>query len=513
MAKRKEDRRKEDRGKEKKPKGSPDCDLDSGYRSPIKSLRDVSIENIKSVLIRSRYAQSLIIITVIGLFLRFYNLGFNSLWLDEASTYGFSVKSLPEIWQVTAAGEFNPPLFYWVEHIMLLFGNNEVVLRFMPALLGVLTIPLVYFIGKEFIDRNVGIVAAAAFAFSPFLIYYSQEARAYSMMLFFVAFAMIFFLKALKTNDVTHWALFGLLSALAFWAHFYAFTIIAAMFLYAFAIRIREIHQGIQNLKMLVIAAIVFIVLCLPLIVVTIQLFITRTASAPTYGIQGLGIISETIRQVAGFNDIGVVILFALFVIGIIQSFLLDKGKGGLLVWLTVATFVISYILSFRMPMQPRYLIFVSLIFFVGVAISYKAFYSLLNNRGVVYGFIAVLFIISAPTLVNYYSGYSKEDWRGFSSLIQQRTNHGDQIVLIPGYMSQPFNYYYSNVTDNTLEFGASSGKELEAVYALKGNSTQYYIMTPDISAENPKGDAVTWLREHAQFIEQDNGIYLFIAK
>ena len=166
------------------------------------------------------------------------------------------------------------------------------------------------------------------------------------------------------------------------------------------------------------------------------------------------------------------------------------------------------------MPMQPRYLIFMSIIFFVGVAISYKVFYSLVNNRGIVYGFVAVLCIISAPTLMNYYSGYSKEDWRGFAGVIQQKTNPGDQIIFVPGYMSQPFDYfYYSNASDHTFEYGASSGKDLELVLSRKGNSTQYYIMTPDINAANPNGDAVAWLREHTQFAGQNNGIYLFIAQ
>jgi uncharacterized membrane protein len=62
-------------------------------------------------------------------------------------------------------------------------------------------IPLIYFAGKEFTDRKVGILTAAAYAFSPFLIFYSQEVRAYSMMLCFVAFVMIFSFRALKTHD------------------------------------------------------------------------------------------------------------------------------------------------------------------------------------------------------------------------------------------------------------------------------------------------------------------------
>ncbi|MDP2796469.1 MAG: glycosyltransferase family 39 protein [Methanoregula sp.] len=505
-------KKREDRQKVKKTGGDTECNLDGDYISPIQSFRDISVENIKSVVAHSRYAQSLIILTILGFFLRFYNLGFNSLWLDEASTNTFAVMSIPDIWQATAGGEFNPPLFYWIEHIMLVFGNNEVTLRFVPALLGVLTIPLIYFAGKEFMDRNVGIIAAAAFAFSPFLIFYSQEARAYSMMLFFVAFAMVFYFKALKTNELKDWALFGILSALAFWSHFYSFVIIASLILYAFFLQIGDLQKNMQNLKMIALSIVLFVVLCFPLILLAIQLFATRTSSAPAFGIQGLGIISETFRQLSGFSDIPMFLFLILFIIGIIQAFLIDKNKGIFLVTLTVLTFIISFILSYKMPMVPRYLIFFNTVFFIGVAISYKMFYSLINNRGVVYGFIALLVIVSAPTLVDFYKGYSKEDWRGFSGQIQQMTRPGDLIVVVPGYVSQPLNYYYANASDQTFEFGANTGKQLEAINAGKGNNTAFFIVTGDISAANPNGDAIAWLNEYTKPIGQNTGIYLFVS-
>jgi 4-amino-4-deoxy-L-arabinose transferase-like glycosyltransferase len=455
----------------------------------------------------------------VGAFLRFYNLGFNSLWLDEASTYTLSMGSIPQIWVATTAGEFNPPLFYWVEHIMLVFGNNEITLRFIPALLGVLTIPLVYLAGKEFSDRNVGIIAAAAFAFSPFLIFYSQEARAYSMMLFFVTFAMVFYFKALKTNDVKNWALFGVLAALAFWSHFYAMVIIAALVLYALGMQIQKIREDIRNLKPLALAIAVFTIICLPLIIVTIQLFAKRSASAPTFGIQGIGIIIETFRQISaflpipGFGEIAMYVLVILFIIGIVQAFLIDKNKGIFLVWVTVLTFVISYLLSYRIPMVPRYLLFLNIVFFIGIAISYKMFYSLINNRAVVYGFIAFLFILSAPFLMNYYSGYSKDDWRGFSGIMQKTTNPGDFVVLVPGYISQPFNYYYSNTTDGTFEFGAYTAKDLDVIDTQrKNNNIVYFIVTGDIYSADPSGDALAWLKEHTKQLGQDTGIAVFVS-
>jgi 4-amino-4-deoxy-L-arabinose transferase-like glycosyltransferase len=458
--------------------------------------------------------QVLLAITLIGAFLRFYNLGFNSLWLDEASTYTLSVGSIPQIWEATTAGEFNPPLFYWVEHIMLAFGNNEITLRFIPALLGVLTIPLVYLAGKEFFDRNVGIIAAAAFTFSPFLIFYSQEARAYSMMLFFVTFAMVFYFKALKTNDVKNWALFGVLSALAFWSHFYAMVVIAALVLYALGMQIQKLQEDIRNLKPLALAIVVFTLICLPLIIITIQLFAKRSASAPTFGIQGLGIIIETFKQISGFSEIAMYVLVLLFIAGIVQAFLIDKNKGIFLVWVTVLTFVISYFLSFRIPMVPRYLLFLNIVFFIGIAISYKIFYTLINNRAVVYSFIAFLLILSAPFLINYYSGYSKDDWRGFSGIMQKTTNPGDFVVLVPGYISQPFNYYYSNTTDGTFEFSAYTAKDLDVINAQKKNNSTavYFIVTGDIYSADPSGDALTWLKEHTKQLGQDTGIAVFVS-
>jgi mannosyltransferase len=485
-----------------------ECNLDGEFRNPVRSYRDLTFENIKTVLSRSRYMQLLLSLTLIGFFLRFYNLGNNSLWLDEASTLTIAVKTIPGIWQATTSGEFNPPLFYWVEHAMLMFGNTEVILRFIPALLGFLTIPLIYLVGREFVDRNVGIIAAAAFAFSPFLIYYSQEARAYSMMLFFVTFSMVFYFRALKNNDIEDWAFFGILSALAFWSHFYALVIIGALILYALYEMTPKILSSLNTARPLVIGGVIFGIICLPLILVTIQLFAMRTASAPTFGIQGPDLIIATFAQISG-SEIAMYILLFLFIAGIVQAFLMDKNKGIFLVTLTVLTFVISNFLSYRIPMQPRYLIFMASVYFIAIALSYKLLFTWLNHRGIVYGFIALMVIINTPLLVDYYSGYTKEDWRGFSGEIQQLTNPGDRIVVVPGYIHQPLDYYYSNSTDKTIELYADNEKTLEAIYSESGNSTIYYIVTGDITSADPTGGAVTWLEKNTKQLEGKSGILL----
>lgn len=492
-------KKREDRDTRKRSTGDDTCDLDNGFVSPCHSFRDLTGENIKTVILNSRYVQLLLCLTTLGFFLRFYHLGFNSLWLDEASTYTFASMSLTGIWQATSGGEFNPPLFYWMEHLMLSLGNNEAILRFIPALLGGLTIPLVYFAGKEFVDRNVGIIAAAACAFSPFLIYYSQEARAYSVMLFFIAFALVFFLQALKTDSIQDWVIFGALSGLAFWSHFYALVIIGALALYALIVKLPSLRKDIGSIKPMIMAGAVFVVVCLPLILVTIQLFAKRTASAPTFGIQGIGIVVETFRQISGFSDLALILFLMLFIFGICQAFLIDRNKGLFLVLLTVLTFVISYFLSFRIPMEPRYLIILVPIFFLGVALSYKPVWNVFRHPGVVYGLMVIVVLIGAPVLVNMYSGYTKEDWRGFSGQVQQATSPGDFVVVIPGYVTQPFNYYYSNASDQTMEYGVYTGAELESISARKANNKIYYVITGDIMSANPNGDAIAWLNNNTK--------------
>ena len=511
-------KKREDRGRDKKSRTDRECNLDGEFTNPVQSFRDLTFENIQEALFRSRYLQLLLSLTVIGAFLRFFNLGYNSLWLDEASTLTFAVQSVPDIWQATTAGEFNPPLFYWTEHFMLIFGNSEAVLRFIPALLGVLTIPLIYLVGREFMDRNTGIIAAAAFAFSPFLLFYSQEARAYSMTLFFVTFSMVFYFRALKRNTLRDWALFAILSALAFWSHFYAMVIIGALVLYALYELYPKIRNSLDAARPLVTAGVLFGLICLPLILVTVQLFFRRTASAPTYGIQGPEIIIATFAQISCLNTqipgsvIALYLLPLLFIAGIIQAFLLDKNKGIFIVTITVLTFIISNILSYMIPMQPRYLIFLAVVYFIAIALSCRLLNAWTGSCRVVYAFIALLVVLNAPVLAAYYSGYVKEDWRGFANGLQQLTRQGDFVVVVPGYVSQPLDYYYSNTSDQTIEFPAYTSGDLMAINAQKTNNTLYYVVTGDISAANPEGDAAAWLEQNTKSLGQNTGIYLLTS-
>ena len=443
-------------------------------------------------------------LVIFGACFRLYNLGFNSLWLDEASTLTFARLPVWDIWLETTAGEFNPPLFYWIEHFMLVLGQSEWVLRLVPAICGILTIPAAYFLGKEFMDKEVGLITAAAVAFSPFLVYYSQEARVYSLVMLLVVLDLVFYFRALKTNSPVTWCLVGLLSALAFWAHFYALVLLIALVLYTIYYLYPVILDRLYEIIPPLMGFCTFLVWSSPLILVTLSLFTKRSATAPTYGIQGPSLLLATLQQISG-STIVMGILMVLCLVGFIQLLILDKNKALFIALVIIIAALSSDILSFVIPMLPRYLIYMSVFYFLTIAVCHYSLKRLFHHRAV-YILIGVFIVLNLPALVMQSTNYTKDDWRGFAGQFSNITQPGDTVIVIPGYASQPFDYYYSNATDQTIEIPASS---LEKAGSVSTNGTTFYVVTVDLAAVDSSGRIRSWLDNNTSLIGYSGNIAL----
>jgi mannosyltransferase len=491
--------KKEKETKKRKEKGAPageaGCELEGPAGPPPAGACGVCcvVERVRA----SRYLQLLVILTLAGAFLRFFQLGSASLWLDEASTLTFAREPVTAIWDSLSSGEFNPPLFYWLEHAMLALGESEAVLRFIPALLGILTIPVFYFIGAEILDRNTGIFAAALLAFSPFAIFYSQEARAYAPMLFFYALAFLFFLRLLKSWGRRDALLFGAFAALAFWTHFYAFVPVLALFLFAIAVRAREMTKDIRSGIPLALSAGVFFILSLPLIWYAVQLFLARTGGGPSFGVQGFDTITLAFVQISGFSEILAWLFLALFVVGVGSLYPRDRRTALLLAFTLAFPLLLSVFLSYRMPMVPRYLTYLLASFLPGVALSLRPCCSLVRSRNLVYGALILALVINLPVLVPYYTTPQKDDWRGASRELSGLAGTGDLVIAIPGYIRQPLDYYYRNGTAGTLEFGIYRVDEAEGILAANPGRPAWFIVTADIYSVDPQGQLRAWLGQH----------------
>ncbi len=161
-------------------------------------------------------------ITLIGMGLRFYAIGSESLWLDE----GFSVlaarRPLLDVIKYVFRLDLHPPLYYVLLHFWIVrFGDSEIVMRTLSAIFGILSIPLVYRLGRDLMDRKTAVLAAFLTAISVYHIYFAQEVRGYSLFAFMALLSMIFWIRLLSRPGFA--SIFGyvICTALVLYSHPY----------------------------------------------------------------------------------------------------------------------------------------------------------------------------------------------------------------------------------------------------------------------------------------------------
>jgi mannosyltransferase len=124
---------------------------------------------------------ALLSIMLLGAVLRFYGLGFQSLWGGELASWDFGGRDT--ISRVVQDGS-QPPFYFLVLHLARwIFGDSEWTLRLPSAIAGWLCIPAIYFLGKKLYSEREGIMAALLVAVLWPTVYYSQEARPYALLI------------------------------------------------------------------------------------------------------------------------------------------------------------------------------------------------------------------------------------------------------------------------------------------------------------------------------------------
>jgi len=103
------------------------------------------------------------------------------LWYDEAYTAMLIQLPIHDMWSAIV-GDVHPPTWYLIERVFSVLGTSEVVLRLPSLLLGLLAIYLTWHIARHLGDL-AGLVAAGIMAVAPFPVYYSVEARMYSLLM------------------------------------------------------------------------------------------------------------------------------------------------------------------------------------------------------------------------------------------------------------------------------------------------------------------------------------------
>ncbi len=167
-------------------------------------------------------------LTILAAALRFATIGGQSYWIDESITVHEMHLSFGALLHSVRVNETTPPLYFVLAWIWAkLFGTGEIGLRSLSALAGTALVPVAYLAARELVSRRAGQLAALFAAVSPFLIWYSQEARSYMLFGLFCGLSVLFWARARREPSRRNLALWAAASVLAVLTHFFAGFLVA----------------------------------------------------------------------------------------------------------------------------------------------------------------------------------------------------------------------------------------------------------------------------------------------
>ena len=412
---------------------------------------------------------------LLGVALRFYDLGAESYWVDEVTMVRVAGDSVESILQAAQNGR--PPVYVLAAHYWLqLFGPSEGTARALSAVFGSAALVVTYLVARELFGRQVGAITTFLMAVSEFQIYVSQDLRYYSLFLLFVLLSFLFLVRAERYGGRGDFALYAATSILMFYTHTYGVFVLAAQGLYL-VLRFLWRWHGLSGV------APWFFSLGAVFLAVSPGLYLAfgKTASGSANVLQWIP--DPTFTKVAAtiykyllpareLPHLLTVATAAAFFAASTWLFArragekrwraavqalptearrLVAGDGGTLLlvglWLL---FPIAVPLALSMVFGPmfveRYTIAATPAFYMALAVGITA----LRRVVPAHATLGLLAILIAPGLHDYYATDVKEQWREVAAHVEAEARPGDAIVFAPGEngaLRWTFGHYYRGST------------------------------------------------------------------
>jgi mannosyltransferase len=183
-----------------------------------------------------------LLILLLAFGLRMVRLDGQSLWWDEMATAARAALPLDAMLDNLLTVRNHVPLYFLLIRLWSGLGNTGFSLRFFSVLWGVSSVAWIERLGRSVGGRRVGMVAALLLAVSPFHIWYSQEARMYTMVSLCALAGNWFLLRSLQRDSWVNWAGYGISMSAALYTHYLALWVLVAHYTF-FALHFRSVRR------------------------------------------------------------------------------------------------------------------------------------------------------------------------------------------------------------------------------------------------------------------------------
>lgn len=459
---------------------------------------------------------SLIPVLWIALVLRVHDLSRTSLWNDEGNTVitarsGFG-------WTVAQALDdaVHPPLFFFLEKFNIqLLGESEFSLRWLAAAMGVAGVAAAARLGRRWLGPVPGWLSAGLIALAPLAVWYSREARMYSLLLLLNLGVMYFFAQILAghagspradrgpsatLNSSLPLALFSLLSAALYLTHYFGLFVPLVQFVFLIA-NFRRYHGTLARWTACQAAAAAPIAGWLYLQYshgVTLKINWIQPPEA-------LSLLTTWLHFTAGGSQAWQMVVALAAGLAVLAGWLAaPRGRRWLLLLWLVLPAAVTLAISIRRPLYvDRYFIgsLAPLCLLMGQGLSR---WGRLNSLGASAAAALLAGSMAWQTLA--VPDYHSEDWRGATQYVAGREMNGDQFLRRSRYYWAVDYYYHGRLHVQSIDGdwrpvtpAAESGRVwLIFLVNSSGQGAPNQAILDDLYGQSPDFETLAWLRSIA---------------
>jgi len=460
---------------------------------------------IQNAKLNSRLREFLLIalILVISLYLRFYGITTESLWLDETCSVRDSQGDISEI-IFKAASNIHPQFYYIGLHFWRnLFGDSDARIRAYSTMWSIIGLILIFLLARDLCSKRAGFIALILGAVNPFDIYFAQEARMYMQTTVFCTLSswclwrwMVLVNKSSQSAKWIWWAMCYILSAVAIiYTHYVAVTVLLAQgfFVLIWFLRGKRWSTILAYLASALIVAIAF----LPWLLYVYKIrnlfysslhigWIPRPPFNELYSFLGKEIFWGRLETIYDKWWIPTIVLpLAVIGIGFWQvrkrnlNELLESGESHLLriiypLWLLMGPVLLAVVISHLyhpVYYRPRFTLFVLPQFLILAGVIFSSF----QKRVMQYLSTAILGIFMFTVTLIQSNTMQKEDWR---SIVKDVPKNGNPVetVFFPPYFEIPFSYHLKKV------FHSVPRERFEKIYQHINGTEVWVFSQPNLN-------------------------------
>ncbi len=440
----------------------------------------------------------LFLIIITAFILRVISLN-QSLWLDEAINILATQKySLLGIITEYAKGDFHPPGYFIVIWIWAkLFGTNEIVVRIPSVIFGLLTVYIIYLIGQKLHSKRLGLISALLLAINPLHVYYSQEARMYSLATLVVSINILLLLKIIK-GEKLNLILLIISNVGVLMSDYLTYFIFPAQFILLLFLKQKEI---LKKWFIAFICAVLFSIWWLPIFITQLSVGSVAASDLPTWKfVVGAFDIKTPIltfvKFIIGRISLSDKLLYEIILLPVVALFLFliwrgiktipTLGKYLLIIWILVPI-ILATVISFIIPIFSYFrMLFILPAFIILTSLGITPFKSKPRKALLI---TIVLVQLFSTSIYLFNSSFHRENWRGLVNFL--KTQDKTSLILFESSGTlPPFDYYAKdnlNAKGGLKDFPAKSEADLADIQNFSINSKDIYLVNYIVEISDPQ--------------------------